>query len=59
MFYIFSGSFVKYLYTNLGIEKLMDISKLKNTKKAVAEIAGKDLDKWKKELIDSLKETKF
>lgn len=55
MFYIFSGSFVKYLYTHLGIEKLMDIYKAKETKKAVAEITGKNLDKWKKEWIDSLK----
>jgi hypothetical protein len=55
MFYIFSGSFVKYLYTHLEIEKLMDIYKPKDTKKAVAKITGKNLDNWKKEWIDSLK----
>jgi hypothetical protein len=55
MFYIFSGSFVKYLYTHLEIGKLMDIYKPKDTKKAVAKITGKNLDNWKKEWIDSLK----
>lgn len=55
VFYIFSGSFVKYLHTNLGIKNLMEIYKPKNTKKAVAQITGKNLDKWKKEWVDSLK----
>lgn len=55
IFYIFSGSFVKYLYTHIGIEKLMEIYKAKDTKKAVAEITAKHIELWKKEWINSLK----
>lgn len=53
-FYILSGSFTKYLYTHVGIEKLMRIYKAKDTQKAVAEITGKKLDMLKKEWIENL-----
>jgi hypothetical protein len=55
LFYVFSGSFVKYLHTHIGIEKLMEIYKAKDTKKAVAEITAKHIDLWKKDWINSLK----
>jgi len=54
LFYIFSGSFVKYLYTHIGIDKLIEIYVAKDTQKAVAEKTGKTLDVWKKDWIDSL-----
>lgn len=54
VFYILSGSLVKYLYAHIGAEKLMDIYKAKDTKQAVYEITGKNLDIWKKEWIDTL-----
>jgi len=57
LFYIFSGSFVKFLYERIGIQKLMEIYKAKNTEKAIAEITGKELDIWKKEWIDSIKKS--
>jgi hypothetical protein len=54
-FYIFSGSFVKYLYTHIGIEKLMKIYTAKDTRKAIAEITGRNMNLWKKDWIASLK----
>ena len=54
VFYIFSGSFVKFIYENIGIEKLMKIYIDVNTSKAVKDVTGKELDAWKKEWIDSL-----
>lgn len=54
VFYIFSGSFVKFIYENIGIEKLMKIYHDENTSKAVEEVTGKEIDIWKKEWIDSL-----
>ena len=55
VFYILSGSFVKYIYENIGIEKLMEIYKEKNTSNAVEELTGKKLELWKEEWIDSIK----
>ena len=55
IFYILSGSFVKFIYENIGIEKLMKIYKEKDTSNAVKELTGKELDIWKKEWIDSIK----
>jgi len=55
VFYTLSGSFVKYLYTHIGLENLMKIYKAKDTKRAVVEITGKKLGMWKKEWIDNLK----
>jgi hypothetical protein len=54
IFYILSGSFVKYLHTHIGTEKLMKIYKAKDTKKAVAEITATDIGSWKKDWIKSL-----
>lgn len=54
VFYILSGSFVKFIYENIGIEKLMKIYHEENTSNAVKEVTGKELDTWKKEWIDSL-----
>ena len=55
-FYILSGSFVKYLYTVIGIENLMRVYKAKDTSKAVAEITGKTLDMLKNEWIQDVKQ---
>jgi hypothetical protein len=54
IFYTLSGSFVKYLYTHIGIEKLMKIYKTKDTRLAVGEMTGQKLAMWKKEWIDYL-----
>jgi hypothetical protein len=55
IFYLLSGSFVKFIYDNIGMEKLMKIYREKNTSNAVKELTGKKLDVWKKEWIDSIK----
>lgn len=58
LFYVFSGSFVKYLFQHIGIDTLMKIYMSGDTQKAVVEKTGKSLDMWKKDWIDSLRAKK-
>lgn len=53
-YYILSGSFVKYVYNVIGIEKLMRIYKAEDTRKAFAEITGKTLNRWKNEWLQNI-----
>ena len=53
-FYTLAGSFTKYLYTELGMEKLMRIYHAEDTKKAITTITGKKLDLLKKEWLENL-----
>jgi hypothetical protein len=54
-FYILAGSFVKYLYNNIEISKLMKIYTSQNTNRAFVKLTKKDVSTWKKEWIDYLK----
>jgi hypothetical protein len=54
IFYLFSGSFVKFLDGEIGTEKLMDIYKAKNTKQAFKKISGQKVEEWKKVWVNSL-----
>lgn len=54
VFYILSGSFVKFLDREIGTEKLMDIYKARNTKKAFKKISGQKVEDWKQTWVNSL-----
>ena len=53
-FYTLSGSFVKYLDKQIGREQLMQIYQAGDTREAVFDITGEELDTLIKEWIDSL-----
>jgi len=53
-FYYLAGSFVKFFEGEIGIEKFMQIYKAKNTKKAIVEVTGKEVEEWKQAWLDSL-----
>lgn len=55
VFYVFSASFVQYLYEDIGVKDFMKLYSLEDTKKAILEITDKEMKKWKDEWIEYIK----
>ena len=54
IFYIYSASFVKYLEYSIGKDNLIKIYKSLNTKEALKDITGKDINILKNDWINSI-----
>ncbi|MED7789516.1 hypothetical protein [Francisella sp. 19X1-34] len=59
IFYILSGSFTEYLFTQLGANKFMQIYNANNTKEAINKITGKTISQWENNWANYLKNTNF
>ena len=55
VFYILSGSFVKFLEIHLGINRFKELYEQENMREAFIRITGKGVDEWKNEWMNSLK----
>jgi len=53
-FYVFSGSFVKFLDGEFGTEKLMSIYRTKKVSKTFRDLTGKDMKNWKQAWLKGL-----
>jgi MoaA/NifB/PqqE/SkfB family radical SAM enzyme len=49
LYYVFAGSFVKYLDKRIGIEKLMKLYNSENCEKAFLAVANQSVDEYKRE----------
>ncbi|AJI52986.1 hypothetical protein [Francisella philomiragia] len=58
-FYILSGSFTEYLFTQLGANKFMQIYNANNTKEAINKVTGKTISQWENSWANYLKNTNF
>ncbi|MED7819087.1 MULTISPECIES: hypothetical protein [unclassified Francisella] len=59
IFYILSGSFTEYLFTQLGANKFMQIYNANNTKEAINKVTGKAISQWENSWANYLRNTNF
>jgi hypothetical protein len=59
IFYILSGSFTEYLFTQLGASKFMQIYNANNTKQAINIVTGKTISQWENAWANYLRNTNF